>query len=559
MIPPAPSTSLPRRLQAELVISSVTINILMLALPLATLQIYDRVLTHPQSGTLPMLYVGVAGAIILETWLRLLRARLLFDVAQQYELHRSARLVAQVLGSWVGPASRMHSGEYVQALSAVGRVRDYGPKRLIALGVDLPFVALFLLLLANIGGWLVMVPIFSVATMVALAIYWGLRLRRSVEARNAADEQRYGFMLESLIGVHTIKALGAEARFIHRFRRLQLAAGHSGLSIARLNHAMVSGGMMFSQIIVVLVVAAGAPMVMQGTLSMGGLIASVLISGRLIQPLQHALLSWMSYQEYLQGNAQIAVVESLPGQTFDTSAPPERVGSVHVARMGFRYGEEHPWVLQNVSFSLQPGDLASISGEAGAGRTTLMKLVSGAIAPQQGEVLVDGADPARMLPGLLSEHVAYLNPEPVLMRGTIMQNLTCFDPSMRERAMEIARLIGLDMLLAQLPSGYETTLDGGEAESVPPGMRQRIAIARALLHKPRLILFDQADRSLDREGYHQVFRLMARLKGKATFLLITDDQNLVRLCNRKFVLRDGTIIEQGVAQRLQLVRNAGIA
>lgn len=553
-IPVAP---LSPRLKAELTIASVAINVLMLALPLATLQIYDRVLTNPRSGTLAMLFLGVGMAILLEAWLRLLRGRLLQQLAQANERQRSARLVAQVLASWVGPASKLHSGEYVQALAAVARVRDYAAKQLIALGVDVPFVLLFLLLLCVIGGWLVVVPLLAVLLMVLLAVHWGLALRRAVDARNAADEQRYGFMLESLGGVHTLKALGIEARFIHRYRQLQLAAGQSNFAIARLNHALVSGGMMFSQAIVVLVVAAGAPMVMHGQLSMGGLIACVLISGRLIQPLQHALLCWMSYQEYQQGNAQIAVVEALPRQYFVWQVPGERAGALQCRQLGFRYSEDALPVLQQLDLTVRPGEVVAIGGAASSGRSTLLKIIAGMMAVQEGEVRVDGLDPAHMPPSILSQHVALLGAEPVLLRGTVMQNLSCFDPGLQDRAMEIAQLIGLDGLLAQLPAGYETMLDGGEAEVVPPGMRQRIAIARALAHKPRLILFDQADRSLDREGYHQIFRLIARLKGRASFVMVTDDQNLLRLCDRRYVLRQGKLTEQNIDARLLRVSGLG--
>jgi ATP-binding cassette subfamily C protein LapB len=156
--------------------------------------------------------------------------------------------------------------------------------------------------------------------------------------------------------------------------------------------------------------------------------------------------------------------------------------------------------------------------------------------------------------------VAYLGAEPVLLRGTIMQNLTCFDNAMQARAHELAQFIGLDGLVAQLPHGYETMLEGGQSETIPPGVRQRVAMVCALLHKPRLILYDQADRSLDREGYHQLYRLFARLKGKATLLLVSDDQNMLRLCDRVLVMEDGVLAPRmGApgAPHLRLVETVG--
>lgn len=550
-------------IRAQLVLSSMAINTLMLVLPIATLQIYDRVLTNPESGTLPMLALGVTVAIFLETLLRLTRSRLTSGLAQAYEQQCSEQLVARVLASWVSSAKQRHSGEYVQALGAVGRIKEYALQRLITLSVDVPYIVLFLCLLGVIGGVLVVVPLMAVLLFSALVLYWGIELRRAIHARNRADETRYGFMLEALGGVHVIKSFGLEPRFMQRFRALQLHAGRSGFVIAWLNHSLAAGGAMFSQIIVVLVVATGAPLVMHGTLSMGELIACVLLSGRLIQPLQHALVCWMGYQEYEQAHAQIDKITHVPLQPLtEQTLETERTGNVRIDKVSFCYGQDEPWVLHDASLTLYPGEAVALGGENSSGRTTLMKLLAGILEPTHGRVRVDGREPATMLPHLLAQHVAYLAPEPVLLRGTIVQNLTCFNPAMAERAHEIARLIGLDQLVSQLPAGYDTMLDGAQEEIIPPGFRQRTAMVRALLHKPKLILFDQADRSLDREGYHQLFRLLARLKGKATMLLVSDDQNLIRLCDRKLTLRNGALHaftnEHGAAH-LQLVRKAGIA
>lgn len=550
---------IPWRLRAQLILSSVAINSLMLVLPIATLQIYDRVLTHPESGTLLMLALGVCGAVLLETALRLARARVTSGIAQAYEQRHSERLMAHVLAAWVRSAQQRHSGEYVQALGAIGRMREYAMQRLIALSVDVPYLLLFLCLLGVVGGILVVVPLLAVTLFTTLVLYWGVQSRHAIHARNLADERRYGFILEALGGIHVIKSMGLEPRFSGRFRSLQLESGRHTLMIAWLNHMLANGGAMFSQAMVVLVVACGAPLVLQGKLTMGELIACVLLSGRLVQPLQHALVCWMGYQEYEQARAQIGRITSLPLQEFYAAHELHHyVGRVVVERLSFHYSEEEPSVLEHVSFTLEPGEAVLLAGDVNSGRSTLIKLLAGLLEPTQGRVWVDGANPARLLPQQLARHIACLTPEPVLLRGTILQNITGYDPALNERAQEIARLIGLDQLIAQLPGGYETLLDGGQEEMIPPGFRQRVAIARALLHKPKLILFDQADRSLDREGYHQLFRLLARVKGRATLLLVSDDQNLARLCDRTLRLRAGRLMPVlSGPPRLQLVTKRG--
>lgn len=553
---------LPLRWRAELVLSSVAINSLMLALPLATLQVYDRVLTHPNSGTLPMLGIGVGVAIVLEMILRLARAKVTTGIAQSYELYHSERLVAHALGSWVTPARAKHQGEYVQALGAISHMKDYAQQRLIALSVDLPYLLLFLALLGIIGGELVLVPLAAVALFGGLVFWWGQRLRRAVDARNVADEQRYGFILESLAGIHIIKSLGLEPRFIHRYRHLQWRAGKSGFAIAAIHHSLANAGALFAQLIVVLVVLRGAPLVMQGSITMGGLIACVLLSGRLIPPMQHALLCWIGRQEFINAQQQVARIESLPLQPMAPQAE-EAAGLIQLDHVSFAYQPELPNVIQYASFTIQPGEIVALSGRESSGRTTLLKLIAGILAPTEGTLLIDYAAPSRMAPRQLATRVAYLAPEPVLLHGTIRQNITAFQPDMEGRALEIAQLIGLDQLASQLPQGLDTMLEGGQSETIPPGFQQRVAIARALLHKPKIILYDQADRSLDREGYHQLYRLFARLKGKATIILVADDRNLMRLCDRTIAISDGALhaADTGATRgaHLRLVKLAGAA
>lgn len=527
--------------RAALIGSSVAINMLMLALPIATLQIYDRVLTHPDSGTLPMLAAGVVVAVMLEATLRLLRARVTGSAAHAYERMASERLMAHVLSSWVGPAQQRHHSEYLQALSALGRMREYALQRLIAMSVDIPYMVLFLVVLALIGGVLAVVPFVAVSLFGLLVLRWGMQLREAIATRNLQDEARYGFMLESMAGAHVMKSLGIEPRFIEKYQQLQQPVSRSGFAIAMLNHTLANGAALFSQIMVVLVVACGAPLVMHGTLSMGGLIACVLLSGRLIQPLQHALACWMSHQEYETAQEQNARIYSLPLQSMIQGEHTEHDGHVAIEDVSYRYENDAMPVLDHVTLYVQSNEVLGISGETGSGRSTLLKLVAGLTPPESGQVRVSGMDPAQLLPGTLSSHVAYLTSEAVLFRGTLMQNLSGFDSELQARAIELAKLIGLDALIAQLPAGYDTQLEGSPADVIPPGLRQRVALVRALRHKPKLILYDQADRSLDRDGYHQLFSLLARLKGKATILLVTDDKNLLRLADRRLMLHDGKL------------------
>jgi len=551
-----------RRLKWLLVLSSISINTLMLALPIATLQIYDRVLPNPGGGTLMMLALGVACAILLESCLRLARARLTISLAHAYEQQENARLVAHVLHSWVRDAQERPSSEYLQALSALGRMKEYALQRLIALAVDTPYIGLFMLALFLVGGVLAMVPLVAVMVFAALMVRHGKVLRAAIAQRNLQDETRYGFLLEALAGAHVMKSMGAEPRFIQRYQTLQQPVTHTGFRIAVLNHQLATGGAMFSQLLVVLVVAAGAPLVIHGSISMGALIACVLLSGRLIQPLQHALSCWMSHQEFENAKLQVERMYALARQPLRVAQEKqEQEPHVTLEHVSLSHDTIHPPILKDVSLTIALGEVVAIRSADNEARSEVLRLLAGFYAPSSGHVRVYGMDPACMTPGLLCQHVAYLGVDAGMLRGTIMENITGFDPAQRERALELSRLIGLDTLVTQLPGGYDTALEGSIADVIPPGLRQRVALVRALRYKPKLILFDQADRSLDREGYHQLFSLIARLKGKATVLLVSDDQNLLRLADRRLLLQGGILHSwEGTGKpELSLVRTVGMA
>lgn len=533
-------------LGVRLVASSFAINTLMLAMPIMTLQVYDRIMTNKHSGTLAMLSIGIVIAVTAEMALRTARSYLFSFAASAFEYRRIRQVIRTVASARMLPALHKGTGEYVQTLTALSRIKDFAGERLVTLAMDLPYMLLFLVLTAYIGGMLVVVPAMLALGFGALAWYLGAHLQKAIQARNRSDEQRYGAMLEALSGIHTIKSMGLEPRFCRDFEQLQTQAGGINFRVALLNHMLATSGAAFAQAIIVGVVAGGAPMVLAGQITVGGLIACVLLSGRLIQPLQAALSLWISYQEYRQAENSVQQVCSMPKAVYrkiPAMARTVKEGRIICREMSFAYNEGDAYTLSAINLVVMPGETVALRGLPGAGRSTLLKIIAGMYEPARGTVRVDGFKPFEMAGEALIRHVAYLTPDAALFRGTIMENITGFHQEYESLAFDIAHYLGIDAMVARLPFGYETRLDGGPAETVAPGFRQRIAMARVLIHKPKIILFDRADRSLDREGYNHVFRLFARLAGKATILMATDDQNLLRLATRECTLARGTMFE----------------
>lgn len=534
----------PSRVRLEMILSSLAINILVLSMPIMTLQVYDRVITHKGSGTMLMLTLGIIAAVAIDTALRLARAYVTDEGSAAFEYGRSEQLMRQTVGAWADEADRLSVGDYVQAMGAAARMKEYAAMRMIAMAVDGPFFLLFIGVITYIGGWLVMAPLLLMGGFGYAIWRTGQQLLSALGRTDTMDTARYSFVLEALTGIHTIKALGVESVFARRFRMMLGRSSGVAARVALLNQRLAAFGALFAQSVVIVVVVCGAPMVIGGSLSLGGLIACVLLSGRLIQPLQHALMLWVHHQEYrfaLQRIGRMARLQQQHCQPLPLEAPQ---GAVECVEVIYAKDVTAPMLLDHLNLSIKPGEAIAMRGKEGAGRGSFLKLLAGVMKPSHGSVRVDGIDPALLDGESLVRRVAYLPTESVLLRGTVMENLTGFNPEWEPRAREIAQLLGLDPLIVRLPQGYDTPLEGGHSEMIPPGFCQRIAIARALRAKPKLILFDRADRSLDRDGYQHVFDLLARVKGRATLVMVSDDENLIRLCDRVVTLEEGRLIPE---------------
>ena len=527
----------------NLAFASLTINLLSLALPVMTLQIYDRVLTHNGVGTLRVLAIGVGAVIVLEVVLRLARAYMTTWSSAVFEHDATCRAFKHLTDAQPASLGDVGPGEHLQRLAAVGRLRDFvGGQALVSL-IDLPFVLIFLGLVAYLAGPLVFVPLVLLGTFALLAWALGHRLKATLVERDRVGDERIGFIIETLSGIHTVKSLGIEASFCRRHERLQSALTERNYHVAMASSGAAVLAALFSQIMMISVTLVGAPMVIMQNLTVGTLVACVLLSGRIMQPLQRALGVWTRLQDVQLAQKQYRAIFALP--TIDKLDPSQEVakqGRLELSGVSFRFDDEAPFLFEDVDLSLERGQSISIGGPHGSGKTILLQVMAGLLAPTAGRVLVDDVEPVRCASEVLADHIGYVATDGVVFQGTIRENLTGFDIKGDDSAMEIADLLGIDDAVSKLPAGYDTQLNAGAAEAIPPGLRQLIAIGRVLAHKPRILLFDSADKGLDKEGYNQVFRLLGRLKGKVTMVIVSDDRNFLRLAQDEYVLADGYLL-----------------
>lgn len=549
---------LPRGDFAAVLLASFCANLLALALPVMTLQVYDRILVSGSVPTMSVLAAGVVVAVVAEWALRVARSYVMGMAGAQFELHTSEQALRRVLAADLKESRRHEAGEYLEGLTAIGRVRDFYSGHLVTALVDMPFIAVYLLLIGYLAGSMVLVPMGLLAMFGLIVWVLGRHMRSLVRLREESDSHRYSQVIEMLTGLHSVKAQALEARMQRLYEKLLVEGSGRDYALSMTGGlANMLGGIM-SQIMMVAVVVAGAPMVIKGDMSMGALIACLLLAGRLTQPLMRALSLWAHFQEVRLAREQMATLYALeysapeeenPMPAADEAAALQEqafarvTGKVRLQNLSFRYQPNTRWLLRDLSLEIEAGSMVALMGGDVVAKTAFLELLAGLYAPEQGEVQVDGLPVAGLKDGIRSRHVAYVPADAVIFRGTILENICQFNPHYEQPARQLAEWMGIAEDVAKLPMGYETPLSSsGQGDEISPGLRQRIAIVRALVPHPRLILLDNADHALDRNGYNRLFELLGQLKGAATVVLVSDDQNLIRLADRKLTIHHGAVI-----------------
>ncbi len=528
----------------DIVLASIFINILGLALPLTLLQVYDRIIPNDALQTLMLLVLGVGSALILDATLKMSRSYVSSWMAARFEHLAGCRAMERLLGTPIVEYEKQGAGVHLERINALGTLKEFYAGQAVLAIVDLPFAVIYLGAVYYLAGYLVLVPIVLIIAFFIFAALVGKKLKKSLENRMMADDRRYNFIIEVLGGIHTIKGLAMEEQMQRRYEKLQETCADSQRLVA-LNGANAIGvGALFSQLTMFTVVGFGSVYVIDGILTIGGLAACTMLAGRSMQPLQRAVGIWTRFQSVTLARDRLQELfkmsqeteKGLPGLT-------EIHGDIEVENVSFHFGknrdgDENPPIFVNASMSIPAGTIVGVKGANASGKTTLLNLINGMVQPNTGRVLLDGVDVNTYDRVSVRLNIAYLPQEGILFKGTLVENLTMFRDELNTVAFDMARLLGLDQVVAHMPMGYETIVGDGAGETMPSGIVQRIAIARALVNKPKIILFDEANSSMDSAGDEMLKDLLGRLKGRVTMVLVTARPSLLSLADTVYQIDD---------------------
>jgi ATP-binding cassette subfamily C protein LapB len=531
----------------SITIASFAINLLALALPLSIMQVYDRVIPNRSLATLAYLFLGLTIAIAIDFILKIARSALLSWHATQFIERVEDEGVARFLRSPNGAFERDAAAVNVSRYTAAAALAEYhsGQARLIA--IDLPFVAIALIVLTIVGGAMVLIPAVLFCFFAALAIGRARKFRQMLDSRTAQDNRKYDFIAEVLAGIHTVKGMAMEPQMQRRFERLQQAVAETTMASILTGQANQTSAMLYGSVSQLIVVAIGGTQVINDHLTMGALACCTMLSGQILQPLLRAIALWTEKESVDHRRAEIQLLLDIPSVEPPRASPSNITGDIQFENVNFRYGAAADLALEAVDLSIKAGTIIGIKGKDGSGRTTLLKLIQGEIEPASGRVSIGGVSTTG--PNFLAVRrcIAYVGAAPVIFSGTIMENLTLFSPEKREFARKMSQLLGLEATINLLPDGYETVLGRGIGDDLPMSIAQQVNIARALTTRPRVLALDEANMVLDAVAEPALLRALKTLRGHLTVIVVSHRPSLLALCDRVMIVEGGHAAWSAVA------------
>jgi ABC-type bacteriocin/lantibiotic exporter with double-glycine peptidase domain len=510
----------------DIVAVSFVVHLLALALPLALLQIYDRILPAQAFGTAGLLVVGVALAILLEAFLRYGRSALFAGLGARYEAETTAAILQRLFVADIGRIERHGAAYIAEAVRSVGQVRDFWSGQAGAALYEAPFVVIYLGLIAYIGGWLAAIPaaLFVVAALAVFVINPGIE--RAAAASEVADARRRDLLWNLFAGIGDAKAMGAENVLTRIYRRLNatyMAASarlETRLGWIRENAALAG------QLSTVLVVAFGAIEVMNGQLTTGALAACSILAGRSIGPAMASFGYWSQLARMREAEAHVREMLALPlspGLAGGGDGPVVERGLLRI---------EAPALLA-APVDIAPGEIVLLDADDDAIASRLLSQVAGLATDAGVTVRLDGRPLATYPHPRLREAVALVSRQAALVPGSILNNLTLFDPRYNQAAVDLGVRLGLQPYVDRLRHGILTEVGPGAAEHLDEGIYQRITLIRALVRRPRILLLDHAAIGIDLDGIKRLAAVLQSLGGDTAVLLATRRDALVDACTRR--------------------------
>ncbi len=547
-----------RREFKPVLLATLLINLLALALPLFSMNVYDRVIPNRAQSTLWVLALGVMIAFGLEYALRQARTNVLDQIGRDLDLRLSQKIYSKILSAPLAER-KGHTGNLVAKISEYAIVREFFASTTIMLIVDMAFLFLFILIIAYLASWLALVPLLAAVVMGLL----GLRLQRKVVQAAREAQADYGLqqtlLVESIAGIETLKSISGEGVMLGRWRRLAELGAQSQQRLRDISTAAISLASTCQQVSNIGLIVGGYYMFAAGQITMGAIIAIVMLSSRSLSPVaqfafiltrgQQARQTLESIQRLWEENDE----RKLGSASF---TPTVRTAHIKMEALDFQYPGASMKSLSDINLEIRPGDRIALIGKVASGKSTLGRVLCGLYAPEGGSMLVEGIDSRQYRPQDLRDAFRFVGQDSSLFSGTIKDNLALGAGVVDDdQLLDALRAVGAEQFLAKDAGGFDRAV--GEAGSqLSGGQRSFLTLARALVTPSKLLFLDEPSGAMDSQTEKLlVERLSQSLTPEQTLVISTHRPALFSICNRVIVLDNGRIVADG--PRDEIIASAG--
>jgi ATP-binding cassette, subfamily B, bacterial HlyB/CyaB len=542
-----------RRLLGEVLVASFFLQIFALVSPLFFQVIIDKVLVHRSLSTLDVLVIGLVAISMFETVLGILRTYLFAHTTNRIDVELGARLFRHLLALPMAYFQARRVGDSVARVRELENIRNFLTSSALTLAIDLLFTFVFLAVMFVYSPLLTGIVLGSFPFYIAISAGVTPLFRRRLDDKFRRGAENQAFLVESVTGIETLKAMAVEPQMQRRWEEQlagYVAASFRVLSLGNTASQMVQ---FVSKVVTAAILYFGARLVIDGGLSVGELVAFNILAGRVSAPVLRLAQIWQDFHQArlsVQRLGDILNTTAEPTYSVGRTQLPVLRGNISFDHVTFRYRVDGQEILHDISFDVPAGQMVGIVGPSGSGKSTFAKLVQRLYVPESGRVLIDGTDIAMADPAGLRRQIGVVLQENVLFNRSVRENIALSDPAMpMERVIAAATLAGAHEFILELPEGYDTVV-GERGSTLSGGQRQRIAIARALIADPKILIFDEATSALDYESERVIQQNMKEIARDRTVLIIAHRLSTVRAADRIVTLERGRLVEDGTHDAL---------
>ncbi len=537
-------------------LASVITNLIAVATPLFVMNVYDRVVPNAAMETLWVLAIGVLIAYVFDFLLRTMRVYFVDVAGRNADVVLSSSLVNKVLGMRLD-AKPESTGALTNNLREFEQLRDFFSSSTLLACIDVPFLAVFIIFIGIIAGPMCLLPICAIPVLVGLGLVIQGFSRRSAEASYKQNMQKNALLVEIVNGLETIKSCQAESRMQRLWEAVVGLSAKSNSDSRKYNNLAVNASLLVTQFVSVILIIWGVYRIEEGLMTMGALIGANILLGRTMAPLMQIASLLTRVQNSQVALKALDLLMALPSEN-EAHRTPLDFGllrpSFTMENVSFAYPREKRLALDRVSLHIEPGEHVGIIGTMGSGKSTLAKLLTGLYQPKEGAVKFGGVDIRQFATSELRSRVGVLPQDVVLFYGSIRDNIALGDPTINDHLiLRAATVAGVSDFLRNNPAGFAAQV-GEQGKELSGGQRQSVALARALVHDPEVLILDEPTSNMDTDSERQLQRRLYQVARGRTLILVTHRLSMLRLVDRLIIMKEGRIVYDGPRDACDLFR-----